>query len=59
MQDPQPRSPLSSLRLQSWEETRSLIPDKGPLEDDPDIVVKGEDLPRALWSPPQSQTYRG
>ncbi|XP_010841401.1 PREDICTED: pleckstrin homology domain-containing family H member 3 [Bison bison bison] len=27
--------------LQSWEETRSLIPEKGPSEDDPDVVVKG------------------
>ncbi|KAJ1072159.1 hypothetical protein K5549_015894, partial [Capra hircus] len=24
-----------------WEETRSLIPEKGPSEDDPDVVVKG------------------
>ncbi|XP_077635252.1 pleckstrin homology domain-containing family H member 3 [Crocuta crocuta] len=28
-------------RLQSWEETRSLIPEKGPPEEDPDVVVKG------------------
>ncbi|XP_012581487.1 PREDICTED: pleckstrin homology domain-containing family H member 3 [Condylura cristata] len=28
-------------RLQSWEETRSLIPERGLPEDDPDIVVKG------------------
>uniref|UniRef100_G1RM15 Pleckstrin homology domain-containing family H member 3 n=1 Tax=Nomascus leucogenys TaxID=61853 RepID=G1RM15_NOMLE len=28
-------------RLQSWEETWSLIPEKGLPEDDPDIVVKG------------------
>uniref|UniRef100_A0A452QT67 Pleckstrin homology domain-containing family H member 3 n=1 Tax=Ursus americanus TaxID=9643 RepID=A0A452QT67_URSAM len=27
--------------LQSWEETRSLIPEKGPPEEDPDVVVKG------------------
>ncbi|MBW00483.1 Pleckstrin homology domain-containing family H member 3, partial [Eschrichtius robustus] len=27
--------------LQSWEETRNLIPEKGPSEDDPDVVVKG------------------
>ncbi|KAM9209522.1 pleckstrin homology domain-containing family H member 3 isoform 2-T2 [Dugong dugon] len=32
--------PVSS-RLQSSEETRSLIPEKGPPEDDPDVVVKG------------------
>nr|XP_031541382.1 pleckstrin homology domain-containing family H member 3 isoform X3 [Vicugna pacos] len=35
------RSGPVSDRLQSWEETRSLIPEKGPPEDDPDIVVKG------------------
>ncbi|XP_006247427.1 pleckstrin homology domain-containing family H member 3 isoform X1 [Rattus norvegicus] len=28
-------------RLQSWEETWSLIPDKGLPEDDPDVIVKG------------------
>ncbi|XP_005875775.1 PREDICTED: pleckstrin homology domain-containing family H member 3 isoform X2 [Myotis brandtii] len=35
------RSGPISDRLQSWEETRSLIPEKGPLEDDADVVVKG------------------
>ncbi|XP_039729349.1 pleckstrin homology domain-containing family H member 3 isoform X2 [Pteropus medius] len=35
------RSVPISDRLQSWEETRSLIPEKGPLEDDTDVVVKG------------------
>ncbi|XP_045155387.1 pleckstrin homology domain-containing family H member 3 [Echinops telfairi] len=30
-----------SDRLQSSDETRSLIPEKGPPEDDPDVVVKG------------------
>lgn len=35
------RSGPISDRLQSWEETRSLIPEKGPLEDDTDVVVKG------------------
>ncbi|XP_016057498.1 PREDICTED: pleckstrin homology domain-containing family H member 3, partial [Miniopterus natalensis] len=35
------RSAPISDRLQSWEETRSLIPEKGPLEDDTDVVVKG------------------
>nr|XP_008517469.1 PREDICTED: pleckstrin homology domain-containing family H member 3 [Equus przewalskii] len=35
------RSGPVSDRLQSWEETRSLIPEKGPPEDDPDVVVKG------------------
>ncbi|KAB0397699.1 hypothetical protein E2I00_019148, partial [Balaenoptera physalus] len=35
------RSGPVSDRLQSWEETRSLIPEKGPSEDDPDVVVKG------------------
>ncbi|ELK01473.1 Pleckstrin like proteiny domain-containing family H member 3 [Pteropus alecto] len=40
---PQLRPTLPPLwtRLQSWEETRSLIPEKGPLEDDTDVVVKG------------------
>lgn len=28
-------------RLQGWEETWSLIPDKGLPEEDPDIIVKG------------------
>lgn len=48
-----------SDRLQSWEETRSLIPEKGLLEDDPDIVVKGwlYREPRAgaprPWLPPR------
>jgi hypothetical protein len=28
-------------RLPSWEETWSLIPEKGLPEDDPDVVVKG------------------
>ncbi|XP_015426042.1 PREDICTED: pleckstrin homology domain-containing family H member 3 isoform X2 [Myotis davidii] len=35
------RSGPISDRLQSWEETRSLIPEKGPLEEDADVVVKG------------------
>ncbi|XP_019522582.1 PREDICTED: pleckstrin homology domain-containing family H member 3 isoform X1 [Hipposideros armiger] len=35
------RSGPISDRLQSWEETRSLIPEKGQLEDDTDVVVKG------------------
>ncbi|KAM6174522.1 pleckstrin homology domain-containing family H member 3 [Erethizon dorsatum] len=35
------RSGPVSDRLQSWEETRSLIPEKGLQEDDPDVVVKG------------------
>ncbi|XP_030664131.1 pleckstrin homology domain-containing family H member 3 isoform X3 [Nomascus leucogenys] len=35
------RSGPGSNRLQSWEETWSLIPEKGLPEDDPDIVVKG------------------
>ncbi|XP_078230542.1 pleckstrin homology domain-containing family H member 3 isoform X1 [Callithrix jacchus] len=35
------RSGPVSHRLQSWEETWSLIPEKGLPEDDPDIVVKG------------------
>ncbi|XP_048080902.1 pleckstrin homology domain-containing family H member 3 isoform X7 [Ursus arctos] len=35
------RSGPVSDRLQSWEETRSLIPEKGPPEEDPDVVVKG------------------
>ncbi|XP_045842554.1 pleckstrin homology domain-containing family H member 3 isoform X2 [Meles meles] len=35
------RSAQVSDRLQSWEETRSLIPEKGPPEEDPDVVVKG------------------
>ncbi|XP_055982900.1 pleckstrin homology domain-containing family H member 3 isoform X1 [Sorex fumeus] len=48
-----------SDRLQSWEETRSLIPEKGLLEDDPDVVVKGwlYREPRAgaarPWLPPR------
>uniref|UniRef100_F6TWG4 Pleckstrin homology, MyTH4 and FERM domain containing H3 n=1 Tax=Callithrix jacchus TaxID=9483 RepID=F6TWG4_CALJA len=37
------RSGPVSHRLQSWEETWSLIPEKGLPEDDPDIVVKGRD----------------
>lgn len=54
MKDRQPRPTLPPLRprLQSWEETRSLIPEKGPPEDDPDVVVKGGDLSHALWRPP-------
>ncbi|XP_049635033.1 pleckstrin homology domain-containing family H member 3 [Suncus etruscus] len=47
-----------SGRLQSWEETRSLIPEKGLVEDDPDIVVKGWlyrepriGAPRGPWLP--------
>ncbi|XP_004633972.1 pleckstrin homology domain-containing family H member 3 [Octodon degus] len=35
------RSGPVSDRLQSWEETRSLIPEKGLQDDDPDVVVKG------------------
>ncbi|XP_021496872.1 pleckstrin homology domain-containing family H member 3 isoform X3 [Meriones unguiculatus] len=35
------RSGPVSDRLQSWEETRSLIPDKGLPEEDPDVIVKG------------------
>uniref|UniRef100_A0A2K6URX9 Pleckstrin homology domain-containing family H member 3 n=1 Tax=Saimiri boliviensis boliviensis TaxID=39432 RepID=A0A2K6URX9_SAIBB len=35
------RSGPVSHRLQSWEETWSLIPEKGLPEDDPDTVVKG------------------
>uniref|UniRef100_A0A8C2VXS2 Pleckstrin homology, MyTH4 and FERM domain containing H3 n=1 Tax=Chinchilla lanigera TaxID=34839 RepID=A0A8C2VXS2_CHILA len=35
------RSGPVSDRLPSWEETRSLIPEKGLQEDDPDVVVKG------------------
>ncbi|XP_051680946.2 pleckstrin homology domain-containing family H member 3 isoform X5 [Oryctolagus cuniculus] len=35
------RSGQVSDRLQSWEETWSLIPEKGLPEDDPDVVVKG------------------
>ncbi|XP_071459447.1 pleckstrin homology domain-containing family H member 3 isoform X2 [Marmota flaviventris] len=35
------RSAAVSDRLHSWEETWSLIPEKGLPEDDPDIVVKG------------------
>lgn len=35
------RSGPASDRLQSWEETRSLIPEKGLREDDPEVVVKG------------------
>lgn len=51
---PQLRPTLPALwtRLQSWEETRSLIPEKGPLEDDTDVVVKGEDPSHALWRTP-------
>lgn len=58
MQDRQPRPTLPPLwpRLQSWEETRSLIPEKGPLEDDADVVVKGEDPPQAFWVPLSPQT---
>lgn len=58
MQDRQPRPALPPLwpRLQSWEETRSLIPEKGPLEDDADVVVKGEDPPQAFWVPLSPQT---
>lgn len=59
VQDWQPRPTLPpSLwpRLQSWEETRSLIPEKGPLEDDTDVVVKGEDSPQALWRAPNPNT---
>lgn len=55
VQDWQPRATLPPLlwpRLQSWEETRSLIPEKGQLEDDTDVVVKGEDSPQALWRGP-------
>lgn len=53
MQDPQPHPTLPPLwpRLQSWEETRSLIPEKGPLEEDADVVVKGEHPPLAFRTP--------
>ncbi|XP_058532225.1 pleckstrin homology domain-containing family H member 3 isoform X3 [Ochotona princeps] len=38
----QPRPTLAPhSRLQSWEETWSLIPENGLQEDDPDVVVKG------------------
>ncbi|XP_052052468.1 pleckstrin homology domain-containing family H member 3 isoform X2 [Apodemus sylvaticus] len=37
---PTRNGPISD-RLQSWEETWSLIPDKGLPEDDPDVIVKG------------------
>ncbi|XP_004859373.1 pleckstrin homology domain-containing family H member 3 isoform X2 [Heterocephalus glaber] len=53
------RSGPVSDRLQSWEETRSLIRDKGLREDDPDVVVKGwlYREPRAggarPWLPPR------
>lgn len=54
MRDWQPYPTLTPLwpRLHSWEETRSLIPEKGPLEDDTDVVVKGEDSPQALCRAP-------
>ena len=60
MQDQQPCPTLPPLlpRLQSWEETRSLIPEKGPPEDDPAVVVKGWDPPYALRRP-QPQPSRG
>lgn len=50
MQDRQACPTLAPLlpRLQNWEETRSLIPEKGPSEDDPDVVVKGGDPPHTL-----------
>ncbi|XP_069884084.1 pleckstrin homology domain-containing family H member 3 isoform X3 [Dipodomys merriami] len=43
------RSGQVSDRLQSWEETWSLIPEKGLPEDDPDVVVK--DAPSFLFLP--------
>lgn len=54
MQDPQSRPTLPPLwpRLQSWEETRSLIPEKGLLEEDSDVVLKGEDPSYAFWMSP-------
>ncbi|XP_053424859.1 pleckstrin homology domain-containing family H member 3 isoform X2 [Nycticebus coucang] len=53
------RSGPISDRLQSWEETWSLIPEKGLPEDDPDVVVKGwlYREPRGVgarpWLPPR------
>lgn len=52
-QNPLPHLPPSLTRLQSWEETRSLIPEKGLLEDDPDIVVKGGQPFPAFWRTPK------
>lgn len=56
MEAPQP-CPTFHLwpRLQSWEETWSLIPDKGLPEDDPDVVVKGGNPWTQIWRPPQTQ----
>lgn len=56
MEAPQP-CPAFHLwpRLQSWEETWSLIPDKGLPEDDPDVVVKGGNPWTQIWRPPQTQ----
>lgn len=51
----QPSLPLP--RLQSWEETRSLIPEKGPSEGRPGLVVK-VGSPHTLWRP-RSQPSRG
>lgn len=41
-------------RLQSWEETWSLIPDKGLPEDDPDVIVKGGNTWAQFWRPPNT-----
>lgn len=41
-------------RLQSWEETWSLIPDKGLPEDDPDVIVKGGNTWVQFWRPPNT-----
>lgn len=55
MEAPQPRLTFHLWhRLQSWEETWSLIPDKGLPEDDPDVVVKGGN-PWAQSGGPQTQ----
>lgn len=41
-------------RLQSWEETWSLIPDKGLPEDDPDVIVKGGNTWAQFWRAPNT-----
>ncbi|XP_038610746.1 pleckstrin homology domain-containing family H member 3 [Tachyglossus aculeatus] len=53
------RSGPGSDRLLGWEETRSLIPERGPPEDDSEIIVKGwlQREPRGggarPWLPPR------
>lgn len=42
-------------RLKSWEETWSLIPDKGLPEDDPDVIVKGG-TPGPNFGGPQTES---